>query len=113
MPFEIRDRNTNTLIAAASEDEDAVRLLEGCWYFRPELVDMSHLVITDRTYTCPYKGVCYWIDLESPTTQVRNIAFVYSQPKPGYEYIKDRIAFYGRDTSGTLAIQTDTEQAPA
>mgnify|MGYP001147689170 CR=1 FL=1 len=105
MALVIKERNSGDVIASGYEEDDSIRYLEGCWYYKPDCVDMTHLVVTDRTYTCPYKGICYWIDLETSETQVRNVAFVYRQPMDGYEYIEDRIAFYARDTSGTIACE--------
>ena len=102
MELIVKERTTGDVIAKGSENKN-VRVFEGNWYFSPDMVDMKHLRVTERTYTCPYKGVCYWIDLETPNGfQARNIGWVYRQPKPGYEFIKDQIAFYARTTSGTL-----------
>lgn len=105
----IHNRTTGKLIAAGDEDSGSMVKLEGCWYYNPDIVDMEHLVITNRTYNCPYKGICYWIDLETPESTVRNIGFVYRHPMQDYEFIAGRIAFYGRDTSGTVA-SVDAEQ---
>lgn len=108
MPYLIHQLDTNTVIASGAESDSTVFLLENNWYFIPEVVDMTHLKVTERTYTCPYKGVCFWIDLEAPGLSARNIAWVYRNPSPGYEIIKDRIAFYARDTAGTVAKHTVT-----
>lgn len=86
---------------AEGEVGQTAQVFEGNWYFDPSAVDMNHLKVTERTYTCPYKGVCYWIDLDAPTGKAQNIGWVYNNPKPGYENIKDQIAFYARDTAGT------------
>jgi uncharacterized protein (DUF427 family) len=73
---------------------------------------MGHLKITNRTYTCPYKGVCFWIDLEIPDGRVaQNVAWVYRSPKPGYEFIQDQLGFYARPTSGTLAEKVASREA--
>ncbi len=106
MSLTIKERATNALIATGNENE-TVRVFEGNWYFHPQAVNMEHLHITERTYTCPYKGVCYWIDLETPDgSRIQNIGWVYRQPKSGYEFIKDQIGFYARPTAGTLAEKT-------
>ncbi len=103
MSFIIKERLTNDIIASA-EDHSTMRVFEGNWYFAPEAVNMQHLKVTERTYTCPYKGVCYWLDLQTPDGVVaQNIGWVYRDPKPTYEFIKDQIAFYTRPTSGTIA----------
>ena len=109
MAHTIRQRDTARLITAGDEDNGTMIVLEGCWYFDPEVVDMTHLTVTERTYTCPYKGVCYWIDLDSPALQARNIGFVYHHPLAEYQNIAGRIAFYGRDTSGTIAAMDEGE----
>jgi uncharacterized protein (DUF427 family) len=107
MPLVIKEKGTQAVIAEGSPSDNSARVFEGNWYFDPANVKMDHLKVTNRTYTCPYKGVCFWIDLESPEVSARNVAWVYNTPKPGYEMIKDQIAFYARDTAGTLAQRTE------
>lgn len=106
MKLIINEKMTGTQIAAGEEDQTA-RVFEGNWYFDPNAVDASHLKVTERTYTCPYKGTCFWIDLESPEGRAQNVAWVYNNPKPGYEHIKDQIGFYARDTAGTTARRSE------
>lgn len=110
MQFIIKLKDSDKLIAQGIEGEQVERF-EGHWYFEPEAVDMQYLKETQRTYTCPYKGVCNWIDLEAPGLTARNIAWVYHQPLQGYEFIRDRIAFYARDTTGTEAVQSNETSA--
>jgi uncharacterized protein (DUF427 family) len=103
--YKVKERQSGRNIAGGSPDEQCVFKFEGNWYFDPNKVDMTHLRVTQRTYTCPYKGVCFWIDLETPEgSRAQNVAWVYRQPKPGYEMIQDRIGFYARDTSGTMSV---------
>lgn len=102
MALVVKDRASGAIIAAADEN-DGVIICEGSWYFDLHAVDMRHLRVTQRTYTCPYKGVCYWIDLESPSFRAQNVGWVYRNPKPGWEMIQDRIGLYARNTVGTLA----------
>ena len=85
---------------AKGYDGQSVFKLEGNWYFDPAAVHMQYLKVTDRTYYCPHKGTCFWIDLEAPGMSAKNVAWVYTVLKPHYEHIKDRIAFYG----GTSAV---------
>lgn len=114
MPLTVKQRFTGEVIASGAENETA-RVFEGNWYFKPQAVNMDHLRVTERTYTCPYKGVCYWIDMETPDGQrAQNIAWVYRQPKPGYEFITDEIGFYARPTQLTVAEKSvDRPQAAA
>lgn len=99
----ITKKNSDQVIASGSEADNTALILENNWYFAPDQVDMGQLKITDRTYTCPYKGVCFWVDLETPELKARNIGWIYMNPNPGYEQIKDWIGFYSRETSGTQA----------
>jgi uncharacterized protein (DUF427 family) len=103
MQIIIKARESGAVIAAGEINRD-VQYLEGNWYFTPEAVAMSALQISDRTYFCPYKGTCYWVDLITPEGMARSVGWVYPQPKDGYEFIRDRIAFYGRDTAATLSV---------
>lgn len=102
MKHTVTARSSGVVLASGSEGQ-TVRLFEGNLYFAPEAVQMAHLRVTERTYTCPYKGVCYWIDLENGAEHATNIGWVYNDPKPGYEFIRGQIAFYNRDTAGTHA----------
>mgnify|MGYP001295768083 CR=1 FL=1 len=106
MSLQIQHKETKSVIAEGNPAENTAIVFEGNWYFDPAKVDMSALKVTERTYTCPYKGVCFWIDLDTPELQARNIGWVYNNPKPGFDMIKDRIGFYARDTSGTLAVRS-------
>lgn len=104
----IQDTHSGHIFASAIEGE-GVRLFEGSWYFEPEHVDMTYLVLTKRTYTCPYKGVCYWFDLEAPDHKATEVAFTYFDILPGYEFIQDRIAFYSGEKEATREIATPVE----
>ncbi len=95
----IKNVYTNQVLASAEVDK-GVRFFEGAWYFDAELVDMSQLVVTERTYVCPYKGVCYWIDLVGDTA-VEDVAFTYFEINAGYEFVHNRIAFYAGRREGT------------
>lgn len=98
----IKDRATNEVVAQAQEGTHVFRL-EGNWYFDPAAVNMANLRVTERTYVCPHKGTCFWIDLETPAGIQRDAAWVYTVIKPGYERIKDRIGFYGGRSMATIA----------
>ena len=97
----IKDSRTNQILASG-EEADQVCLFEGAWYFEPDVVDMTHLAVSERTYICPYKGTCYWIDLDAPEHQAQNVAFVYFQVDPGYEFVKDKIGFYAGRRGATI-----------
>ena len=111
MKLSIQRKTNGEAIASGTEGETAQEF-EGNWYFAPEAVDMTHLKVTSRIYTCAYKGTCFWIDLETPEGTVTNAAWVYQNPKPGYEFIKDQIGFYDRDTALSLAVRDQQQVAP-
>lgn len=91
----VRDVTRDHVVAEGSV-EDGIIEHESSYYFDPGQVDMTHLVISARTYTCPYKGVCHWIDLQTDSGVIESVGWVYTQPRPGYEHIRDKIAFaYG------------------
>ena len=97
----IKDAIGNNNLAVGTKDEQVI-LFEGAWYFNPDVVDMTHLVVTDRTYVCPYKGTCYWIDLQLTNKNAKNVAFTYFDVKPGYEFIQNKIGFYAGKREATV-----------
>ncbi len=89
----IKDAKIGSVLASAVESE-GVRLFEGAWYFDRNAVDMTYLRVTEDTYVCPYKGTCYWINLEAPGHVAEHIAFTYFAVEPGYEFVQDKFGFY-------------------
>ena len=103
--------NPQTVLAAANHDSGDVIILEDNWYFAPDAVHRAHLKKTSRTYHCPYKGTAFWYDLDLPGLTVRNIAWVYDNAKPDYAHLDGYIAFYPRETAGTIASEEDSASA--
>jgi uncharacterized protein (DUF427 family) len=89
-------------LASGVEPEDVFQL-EGNWYFDPARVNSAALAVTERTYTCPYKGTCHWVDYVGPGGSARDVAWVYGDPKPGYEKIRGRFGFYPARRAATVA----------
>lgn len=101
MSVTIRERESGATLAHGAPDRDALKY-EGNWYFDPASVDRDHLKVTERTYTCPYKGTCNWVDFVAPDGRtVRDVAWVYPAPKVGHEQIKDRYGFYAGTRGAT------------
>ena len=100
----IKDRTRDEPIAEASLDIGAFKF-EGNYYFTPDAVHMDHLIVTDRIYTCPYKGHANWIDLQTEQGVINDVAWVYPTPKPGYEQIAGYIGFYDGTRTGTEAVK--------
>jgi uncharacterized protein (DUF427 family) len=103
MSVTIKEKSTGTPLASA-EPGAGLDKYEGNWYFDPASVKTDALKITERTYTCPYKGTCNWVDFVGPDgATVQDVAWVYPTPKPGHELIKDRYGFY----AGTRGATTE------
>ncbi len=88
----IRKKDGAVLLRA--EDPSQYYRLGEYWYFDPSLIDPATIDITDRTYICPLKGTCQWIDLQTDHGYVADAAWIYKEPKPGYEPIRGRYGFY-------------------
>jgi uncharacterized protein (DUF427 family) len=90
----IREKSTGTLLASAEVGPRVIKY-EGNWYFAPDAVQSARLRVTERTYTCPHKGTCNWVEFVGPDgTVVKDVAWIYLSPKSGHEQIKDRYGFY-------------------
>jgi uncharacterized protein (DUF427 family) len=97
----IWERESGSPLARADVGESLTKY-EGSWYFDPAAVETSVLKVSDRTYTCPYKGTCNWVDYVAPDGRtVADVAWVYPDVKPGHEPIKGRYGFYAGSRGGT------------
>jgi uncharacterized protein (DUF427 family) len=98
----IREKDSGAVLAEADAPGPAVLPYEGNLYFAPDAVKADVLKLTERTYTCPYKGTCHWVDYVGPDGRtVRDVAWVYDQPKPGHEAIRGRYGFYAGTRGAT------------
>lgn len=68
--------------------------LEDKWYIHRDCVDRALFETSDRVYSCPDKGMCYWIDLAGEVTYINDVAWVYPEPRSGYENIAGWYGFY-------------------
>lgn len=87
-------RKADGLILAQTRRADDVIELEGNVYFNPACVNAAALEISDRTYVCPYKGTCFWVDTRVGTVWINDVAWVYPTAKPGYRKIAGWYGFY-------------------
>ena len=102
MSVTIRERESGSVLAE-SELGPSLTKYEGNWYFDPANVQGDLLKVTERTYTCPMKGTCNWVDYVSPDGRtVRDVAWVYPKVKPGHEAIQGRYGFYAGKRNGTV-----------
>jgi uncharacterized protein (DUF427 family) len=101
MSVTIRERESGALLAQ-TEVGPGLAEYEGNWYFDPTAVQAGVLRVTERTYTCPYKGTCNWVDYVAPDGRsVRDVAWVYPKVKPGHEVIEGRYGFYAGSRNAT------------
>jgi uncharacterized protein (DUF427 family) len=101
MTTTIRETGSGTALASA-EIGASLAKYEGNWYFDPAAVNSGVLRVTERTYICPIKGTCNWVDYVGPDGRsVRDVAWVYPEVKAGHELIKGRYGFYAGNRGGT------------
>ena len=101
MSIAIRE-NDSGLVLARGDEGSQVLMYEGNPYFDPSAVDQNLLVTTDRTYNCPRKGTCNWVDFVDPSgRRVKDVAWVYPRTKPGHEVIAGKFGFYAGTRKST------------
>ena len=64
------------------------------YYIPPEDVRSEYLRPSRRTSYCEFKGRANYYDLVIGEREVRDAAWYYPDPAPGYEAIRDHLAFY-------------------
>lgn len=102
MRVTITEKSSGAVLADARDAQ--VHKAEGNWYLDPSSVDATKLEVTTHDYTCPYKGTCHYVDYVDGATRVPRVAWVYANPKDGWDAIKGRYGFY----SGAMpASKTD------
>jgi uncharacterized protein (DUF427 family) len=85
----------NILIA---DSTDTVRVLETSsppvYYIPREDIEMKYLIPSSKMTVCEWKGTAYYYTISVHDKRAENAAWHYPDPVPGYEAIKDHIAFY-------------------
>ena len=76
----------------AESDETVV--VEGNHYFPPSSLNDEHFVEVDQTSVCPWKGTAGYFDLVVGDERNPGSAWVYRDPKPEAENIRDHVAFW-------------------
>jgi len=105
----ITEKSSGNVIADAREA--AVQKVEGNWYVDGSAVDRSHLETTAHDYTCPYKGRCFYVDYVDGEKRVARVAWIYDNPKDGWEHIKGKYGFYAGEAADRIGktVETITE----
>jgi uncharacterized protein (DUF427 family) len=94
----------------------AVRVLETshppAWYLPPEDIRMDLVTGSGRTSWCEFKGQASYRTLTVGERVLRDVAWVYERPAPGYEAIAGHLAFYpGRVDEAWIDDERVTAQA--
>ena len=79
--------------ATIAEGADDV-VVEGNVYFARGDVRAEHLLPSDHTSICPWKGTARYHDVVVDGRVNANAAWYYPDPKPAAAQIRDRIAFW-------------------
>jgi uncharacterized protein (DUF427 family) len=95
MPLPCIVRPDGLVLARAQQAEHVIEL-EDNWYFHPQAINHAVLSVSKRTYICPYKGTCFWVDFRHGSQFTPDTAWVYPAPKPGYRKIAGWYGFYHR-----------------
>jgi uncharacterized protein (DUF427 family) len=96
-----------------ADTKHAKRILETShppvYYIPPIDVKMEYLTSTSRTTYCEWKGAASYYTISVNSKTVPNSAWYYRQPSPGYEDIKDYIAFYPSKMDGCYVDEEKVE----
>ncbi len=81
-----------------AETSRALRVLETAgppvYYFPPQDVRLDLLEPSPHTTLCEWKGSASYHSLRLGDRTIHNVAWSYPNPNPGYESIRDFLAFY-------------------
>ena len=81
-----------------AETRRAKRVLETShppvYYIPPDDIRMEYMTETARSTRCEWKGQASYYNLSVGGRQVKNAAWFYPNPAPGYEAIQGHLAFY-------------------
>ena len=65
------------------------------YYFPSTDVRMDRLVASAHQSVCEWKGDASYYRYAAGDRAIENVAWFYPDPKPGFESIRDHLAFYG------------------
>jgi uncharacterized protein (DUF427 family) len=90
----------NSTVLAEANKEDLI-YIEGNWYFPPATVKKELLKSSATPYTCPWKGVCTFYNVEIDGQQATDCSWSYDHPLPtAIDQVK-------KDFSGYVAFYRD------
>jgi uncharacterized protein (DUF427 family) len=99
-----------------AETRRALRVLETSHppvYYIP-LEDIADGVLdpSPRRSYCEWKGQASYYNIRAGAKQARNSAWTYPNPSPGFESLKDRVAFYPRPMDACYVNGEQVEPQP-
>ena len=103
--LEIREARSGRPFVHA--EPGAYQEIEGNWYVAPDAVDKRVLRITKHEYHCPYKGRCFYVDYDDGLIRVERVAWIYDDPKLGWDHIKGHYGFYAGATAAKFGKTKD------
>ena len=81
-----------------AETTRGLRVLETAgppvYYFPPEDVRLDLLAPSQHGTVCEWKGTASYWSIKTQDRTIDNVAWAYPSPLPGYEAIRDHLAFY-------------------
>jgi len=81
-----------------ADSRSAMRVLETAgapvYYIPPRDIRMDLMRTTTYQTFCEWKGAATYHSLTLPSREIPDIAWSYPDPNPGYEEIRDHLAFY-------------------
>ncbi|MFV0920585.1 DUF427 domain-containing protein [Sphingomonas parapaucimobilis] len=94
-PRHVRIAHRGIVIA---DTRAAVRTLETShppsWYLPPADIDQGVLRRSDRRSFCEWKGEAIYWHVTLGETVLRDVAWSYPNPMPGFAILRDHLAFY-------------------
>ncbi len=81
----------NGVVLAESEQGQVV---EGNYYFPPDVINQQHFKPSSTHTTCPWKGIASYYDIEVDGQVNKDAAWYYPEPKEAAQNIKGHVAFW-------------------
>lgn len=92
----------NGIVIAEAPREELI-FIESNWYFPPSSVKQEFLKKSPTPYTCPWKGVCQYFNVEQGDKKSQDSAWSYPEPYPSaFDKVK-------KDFSNYVAFWRDVE----
>jgi uncharacterized protein (DUF427 family) len=99
-----------------AETNRAVRVLETShppvYYIPPDDVRMEFLTMSARQTFCEFKGQASYYTIEVNGRRAENAAWFYPNPAPGYEGLREHVAFYPGQMEACYVDEEQVQSQP-